>query len=505
MYDLKDEWILQPAKNIKKAGKNLLGTRGITHVGSCTLVKINSAQNNIIIDHLLNVCPFRTKITERYPVQVSRLVQSVIESPPPRKKRYSDFKTSSCSQIVSSTFLDDNDTGNVIVSNTIVTNFPSAPPTPEQVKIVEDLAGKLVIQLAMPEDCFELNIVQKFINRISPHCPLPSSHRVRNVIIPRLYQTAKLEIETSEKSWTSAQIAVDTWLDPSRRSVTYAFLLRSFFDPVLHYQDNGDEIYNTLYDHNFAPGESRDHEYYGIQMHQWAQSIMERLNTPVTSFVCDGDSTILKGARYARSLYQTKHENSPFIVRCSAHLLNLLCHDTIKALGAKTIVKQAGNLCGYFRRAGEENCGLARKMARMTDVRWNSVYDLLESVSANQRHITEFSKRKKLPQLIDSIVHDVEFWNGALKLMEVIRPICISLDIVQSDSLKFGETIGVIVSIALVIRQSNLAEIDKFHVIKKCENRLDSLIREDPECGKVGFCLHIFVIPVIEDLHYPQI
>ena len=79
--------------------------------------------------------------------------------------------------------------------------------------------------------------------------------------------------------------------------------------------------------------------------------------------------------------------NSPFIVRCSAHLLNLLCHDIIKALGAKSIVKQAGNLCGYFRRVGEENCGLARKMARMTDVRWNSVYDLLESVSANQ-HIT---------------------------------------------------------------------------------------------------------------------
>ena len=97
MYDLKDDWILQPAKNIKKAGKNMFGTRGITHVGSCTLVKINSAQNLKIIDHLLNVCPFRTKITERYPVQASRLVQSVIESPPPRKKRYSDFKTSSCS------------------------------------------------------------------------------------------------------------------------------------------------------------------------------------------------------------------------------------------------------------------------------------------------------------------------------------------------------------------------------------------------------------------------
>ena len=120
IYDLKDDWTPQPtAKNIKKAGKNTLGTRGITHVGSCTLVKVNSAQTNKIINHLLNVCPFRMKINERYPVQVSRLVQSVIGTPPPRKKRYSEYTTTSGSQIVSSTFVDDSDTahtGNVIVS-----------------------------------------------------------------------------------------------------------------------------------------------------------------------------------------------------------------------------------------------------------------------------------------------------------------------------------------------------------------------------------------------------
>ena len=259
---------------------------------------------------------------------------------------------------------------------------------------------------------------------------------------------------------------------------------------MLHYQNNDQEIYNTLYDHNFAPGETRDHEYYGIQMVQWAFSIRERLDTPVTSFVCDGDSTILKGARYARSLYQSKYENPPFVVRCSAHLLNLLCHDIIKALGAKTTVKEAGSLCGYFRRAGEDNCGLPRKMARMTDVRWNSALDLLDSVTANRNHITEYSKKKKLPQSVECIIQDVEFWNGVLKLMSVIRPVCIALDIVQSDSIKFGETIGIIVSIVLAIRHSDLAEIDKFHVIGKCEHRLDSLIKEDQEIGKVGFCLH---------------
>ena len=129
-------------------------------------------------------------------------------------------------------------------------------------------------------------------------------------------------------------------------------------------------------------------------------------------------------------------------------------------------------------------------MARMTDVRWNSALDLLDSVTANRYHITEYSKKKKLPQSVECILQDVEFWNGALKLMSVIRPVCIALDIVQSDSIKFGETIGVIVSIVLAIRNSDLAEIDKFRVIGKCEHRLDILIKEDQEIGKVSFCLH---------------
>ena len=44
-----------------------------------------------------------------------------------------------------------------------MTNFPSAPPTPEQVRIVEDLAGKFVVQLAMPEDGFE-NLLTQFLH-----------------------------------------------------------------------------------------------------------------------------------------------------------------------------------------------------------------------------------------------------------------------------------------------------------------------------------------------------
>ena len=318
--------------------------------------------------------------------------------------------------------------------------FPSAPPTNEQIRIIEDLAGKFAVQLSMPEDGFELGVVKQFITTISPHCPIPSAHRLRSVIIPRLYQMSKLEIENSVKNWKSAQIAVDTWVDPSRRSVTYASVLRSFSDSALRFDDEGLEICNTLYDHIYAPGESRDHEYYGIQMLQWVQTVSERLNTPVTSFICDGDATILKGARYARSLFITKSDKiSPFIIRCSAHLLNLLCHDVITILGAKQIIKQAGNISAYFRRVGEENCGLPRKMASMTDVRWNSAYDLLDSLIINRHYIEEYSKQKRLPPLIcDTIVND-EFWRGVLKLLEVIQPICIALDIVQSDSIKFGE------------------------------------------------------------------
>ena len=63
---------------------------------------------------------------------------------------------------------------------------------------------------------------------------------------------AKLQIENSVKNWKSAQIAVDTWVGPSRRSVTYASLLRSFSDPALRFDEEGLEICNTLYDHIFS-------------------------------------------------------------------------------------------------------------------------------------------------------------------------------------------------------------------------------------------------------------
>ena len=92
-YDLKDDWIPQVpstiinTKTATKRGKNVFGNRGITSIGSCTLTKVNSAQNRKIIDHILNQCPFREKIKEKYPLQISRLEQSVIDSPPPRMKR----------------------------------------------------------------------------------------------------------------------------------------------------------------------------------------------------------------------------------------------------------------------------------------------------------------------------------------------------------------------------------------------------------------------------------
>ena len=44
-------------------------------------------------------------------------------------------------------------------------------------------------------------------------------------------------------------------------------------------------------------------------------------------------------------------------------------HDIMTVLDAKMIIKQASNLIGFVRRAGEENCGLLRKMGTMTDVR----------------------------------------------------------------------------------------------------------------------------------------
>ena len=170
------------------------------------------------------------------------------------------------------------------------------------------------------------------------------------------------------------------------------------------------EFRNTLYDYIFAPGEPRDHEYYGIQLLQWTKAISERLQTPVVSFICDGDAALLKGARYARSLCISKlKQNPPFIVRCSAHLLNVLCHDITTVLGAKVIIKQAGNLSGFFRRAGEENCGLPKKMATMTDVRWNSAYELLDSVADNRHYIEEYARRKKLTPLITDIILSIEF------------------------------------------------------------------------------------------------
>ena len=99
------------------------------------------------------------------------------------------------------------------------------------------------------------------------------------------------------------------------------------------------------------------------------------------------------------------------------------------------------------------------------------------------------NKRGLPPLICDTIVND-EFWRGVLKLLEVIQPICIALDIVLSDSIKFGESIGVIVAIAYAFRQSPIKEIEQFHVITWCESRLNLLIREDPNSEKVGFCLH---------------
>ena len=128
-------------------------------------------------------------------MQVSRLLQFVIDCPPPRKKRLSS--NNSCDkeyQNVSTTELVHHDAPKIVVTTSSKCEFPSAPPTNEQVRIIEDLAGKFAVQLSMPEDGFELKVVKQFISTISPHCPIPSAHRLRNVIIPRQYQMAKLDI-----------------------------------------------------------------------------------------------------------------------------------------------------------------------------------------------------------------------------------------------------------------------------------------------------------------------
>ena len=97
---------------------------------------------------------------------------------------------------------------------------------------------------------------------------------------------------------------------------------------------------------------------------------------------------------------------------------------------------------------------------------------------------------KKIPLLIAEIIQNTEFWRWVSKLLEVIRPVSIALDILQSDSIKFGENIGIMVAISLSIRRSSITEFDQFLIISKCESRLNSLIREDTNLEKVGFCLH---------------
>ena len=180
MYSLEDDWVtphsLPKSKFLKTSAgntnaKNLFGKRGITHIGVCTLVKANSAQTRKIIDHLLNQCPFKENIKER-PLQISSLEQSVIISPPPRKNRKA-LLSKSYSQEVSSTEFD----GYTSICNTVpplqppntLGGFPSSPPTDPQVIIIEDLAGKFAVQLSLPEDGFELNIVKEFLTTISPH------------------------------------------------------------------------------------------------------------------------------------------------------------------------------------------------------------------------------------------------------------------------------------------------------------------------------------------------
>ena len=92
--------------------------------------------------------------------------------------------------------------------------------------------------------------------------------------------------------------------------------------------------------------------------------------------------------------------------------------------------------------------------------------------------------------MISDTIVDIEFWQGVLRLVEVIKPICIALDIVQSDSIRFGESIEVIVALSFEIHHAPIQEVEKFLVITKCEAGLNLLIREDPKSEKFGFCLH---------------
>lgn len=129
-------------------------------------------------------------------------------------------------------------------------------------------------------------------------------------------------------------------------------------------------------------------------------------------------------------------------------------------------------------------------MASMTDFRWNLAIELLESVIINSYFFEEYSRKKNLPSLISNTIVNIEFWQGVLRLIEHIKPICIALDIVQSDSIRFGESIGVIVAISFANHHALIQVVEKFLVITKCEAQFISLIREDQKSGKIGFCLH---------------
>ena len=145
-------------------------------------------------------CRIKEKIKENYPLQISRLEQSVIDTPlQERKDLYNlvlHVALSSLQIDLMSKFLP-----NVVVPISTVCSFPSAPPTNEQLRIIEDIAGKLPVQLEMPEDGFEVPIFKQFIHTISP--PL-SNYQLyiyfAMLLYLGLYQTAKSEIETSVKN-----------------------------------------------------------------------------------------------------------------------------------------------------------------------------------------------------------------------------------------------------------------------------------------------------------------
>lgn len=289
---------------------------------------------------------------------------------------------------------------------------------------------------------------KRFCSGLRPGYQPPNRHKIGNEILEEVFQT---ELEKSKKEIVEKSVCldIDGWSNTHNEPIICASIT---------FEDGTNHLVSTI----DTSGNPHNAEYLEKVVKETIAETEERFNCKISSIVTDNAANMKK-------MREEMIKENVISYGCAAHYANLLASDIHNTMSnvSKHIVK----ILKFFRNKHQPAALLKQaggsKLIMPAETRWNTLADSIDSYLKNWTILFNICEDKE--EYIDNDiilkVTNIGLKRSAEDILKILKPIAISLDMLQSDTTKIADVVEIWKN--LINELSNIVDSDQMDILKK--------------------------------------